>query len=191
MVRIEVASEDLSRAKLILEQDEQRAAETATWICGKCGEENEATFDLCWRCNSPPEFVVEDTPPQQVDAAPAPVTIDESTLPIPPNDGNPYRPVLVAPGRVVPPVAGSITAAVDSATDPELRSDIRRALLAAVFGSFVFPPLLNLYSMYRLMLLSTKFPKKTSWRMQVLAAWCINLVTIAVWSLIWSQQFLV
>jgi hypothetical protein len=28
-------------------------AETADWVCPKCGEEVPGTFDSCWQCNTP------------------------------------------------------------------------------------------------------------------------------------------
>ena len=50
-VCVEVAAEDLDRAGKLLEEDRRRAEKLGPWHCQTCGENNEATFDLCWKCH--------------------------------------------------------------------------------------------------------------------------------------------
>lgn len=43
---------DFARAQQIIEQLEQPLKEQC-WQCARCGEENESTFDVCWKCEKP------------------------------------------------------------------------------------------------------------------------------------------
>ena len=54
--RVWVSSEDAERARTIIV--DWRARQGATrehateWICSKCGEPNEPTFEICWSCQA-------------------------------------------------------------------------------------------------------------------------------------------
>ncbi len=52
-VKLEVAPEDYDRAVKLLDDDESQAAILGPWICERCNEQNEATFELCWKCQKP------------------------------------------------------------------------------------------------------------------------------------------
>ena len=56
-VDIHVDEADLERARNVIEREQARAREEresdATWICPSCGETNDPTFDLCWKCQTP------------------------------------------------------------------------------------------------------------------------------------------
>ncbi|NHH99371.1 MULTISPECIES: DUF2007 domain-containing protein [Oceanimonas] len=52
-VTLLVQEKDWQRARTFL-QDYQRKSQ-GTWHCGSCGEENDASFEICWRCGSGPE----------------------------------------------------------------------------------------------------------------------------------------
>jgi hypothetical protein len=185
-VRIEVAIEDLSRARLILQQDKQRAAHSVAWTCGECGEENEATFDICWRCNSPQLVAETDPMPKQpLVSDPEPITIEEySTRPVA-SDGNPYQPVLVGDQ-----IRAAVAVGTDEFSEAELRADVRRAFLSSIVGWLVFPPLVSLYSVYRLLHLPNKMPEDLVLRGQVTAAWFFNLAALILWPLFWIQVLL-
>ncbi|MBB6520569.1 DUF2007 domain-containing protein [Pseudoteredinibacter isoporae] len=44
---------DYPRAKVILDKIlEQQSAPAEAWNCGACGEENDASFEICWQCGS-------------------------------------------------------------------------------------------------------------------------------------------
>ena len=50
-IRVEVDQCHLERADKILKQDHLRAQQFPAWICRRCHEQNEPTFDVCWSCN--------------------------------------------------------------------------------------------------------------------------------------------
>ncbi|MCH8533090.1 MAG: DUF2007 domain-containing protein [Saccharospirillum sp.] len=41
---------DYQRALEIIERD-ARSADGSDWFCGHCGEQNAASFEVCWACN--------------------------------------------------------------------------------------------------------------------------------------------
>jgi hypothetical protein len=48
--QLDVRSEDYDRAVAVLQADESASEHAKPWICSRCDERNEATFDLCWSC---------------------------------------------------------------------------------------------------------------------------------------------
>jgi hypothetical protein len=178
LVRIEVRREDLQQAQQILAEDKRRAALSETWRCADCGEVNEATFDLCWNCGSElssstvtSSNATDSVPPPNPITAPAAAA---AGLP----DGNPYRPVVVGDLAAAPP---------DQNPHPseDLAQEVRRAFFAAVIGWFVVPPLPSLYSIYCLLRLPALLPHRPALRYGVLAAWCLNLMSIIAWPLLY------
>ena len=71
--------------------------------------------------------------------------------------------------------------------DPHLLADVTRAFHSAVVGWLVLPPLMNLYSIYRLLRLPTIIPGNRSLRRKVLVAWFVNFVAIVWWPIFWFQ----
>ncbi|MBL0479151.1 DUF2007 domain-containing protein [Aeromonas veronii] len=51
-VTLMVRAEDRSKAGRAIERYQQRQGNG--WLCGQCGEENGANFDVCWRCHHDP-----------------------------------------------------------------------------------------------------------------------------------------
>ncbi|MGS3139520.1 DUF2007 domain-containing protein [Aeromonas sanarellii] len=51
-VTLMVCEQDRLRAGRIIERYQQRQGNG--WLCGQCGEENGANFDICWRCHHDP-----------------------------------------------------------------------------------------------------------------------------------------
>jgi hypothetical protein len=45
-----VRARDVQRAAEALESYRAPRLVHPSWVCAKCGEENEATFDSCWSC---------------------------------------------------------------------------------------------------------------------------------------------
>jgi hypothetical protein len=41
---------DTERAQVVLREIEAAGARTGSCLCGGCGEESPANFDLCWNC---------------------------------------------------------------------------------------------------------------------------------------------
>ena len=52
-VTLMVNERDRQRAGRIIERYQQRQGNG--WLCGQCGEENGANFDICWRCHHDPQ----------------------------------------------------------------------------------------------------------------------------------------
>lgn len=54
--RVWVRSEDADKArKIILDEQARQGAiqeHASEWICSKCGEPNEPTFEICWNCQT-------------------------------------------------------------------------------------------------------------------------------------------
>lgn len=53
-----VQPEDVAEGRRVIERYQLRvpkglgSASEAKWVCGACGEGNELTFDVCWRCQA-------------------------------------------------------------------------------------------------------------------------------------------
>ncbi|TWT81031.1 hypothetical protein CA13_24780 [Planctomycetes bacterium CA13] len=62
IVRVEVASEDFEQAMQILQQDQVQRLTQDSWVCDRCGETNDASFDVCWQCRSPRDELNPPTP---------------------------------------------------------------------------------------------------------------------------------
>lgn len=43
---------DAQKAAGIIEKDISNATEKQPWVCGKCSEENDGSFEVCWKCQS-------------------------------------------------------------------------------------------------------------------------------------------
>jgi len=44
--------EDYEKAKSIIDEKITNPQELEKWTCGKCGEQNEGNFEVCWNCQS-------------------------------------------------------------------------------------------------------------------------------------------
>lgn len=188
LLRVEVPSEDAQRAADILAEDERRALEAGPWICSRCREQNEATFEICWSCSKPR---TDDDPTGRVGSESSGLEHASESLTAEPttrstDDGNPYRPVeLVVDPQTVPRVPELAEQSVDS-----LRDDVNRAFRAAVIGSFVFPPLVSLYSLFLLISLPAIAYHPTRLRIKIILTWLLNIALTAGWSVWWINQLL-
>lgn len=45
---------DKSKALKIIDSEITNAPTNPSWICGQCEEENDGSFELCWKCQSEP-----------------------------------------------------------------------------------------------------------------------------------------
>lgn len=54
-VQIFVAPQDAERGKKVIEEFQARyrqgGASGPAWSCSQCGEQNDANFQVCWKCN--------------------------------------------------------------------------------------------------------------------------------------------
>ena len=44
--------QDYDRASQIIETVIENPERKASWICAKCSEENDGSFEVCWKCQS-------------------------------------------------------------------------------------------------------------------------------------------
>jgi len=44
--------EDYEVAKSIIEEKITNPQDLANWVCGQCNEQNEGSFEVCWKCQS-------------------------------------------------------------------------------------------------------------------------------------------
>ena len=45
---------DYDKAKDIIENEVDNPAPKESWHCSECNEENDGSFELCWKCNTEP-----------------------------------------------------------------------------------------------------------------------------------------
>ena len=45
-----VNDQDLEKAKAIIEKEIDNPVFKNSWICSNCGEKNEGSFEICWKC---------------------------------------------------------------------------------------------------------------------------------------------
>lgn len=197
LVRVEVDAADLDRARQLLRDDELKLQQAGPWVCSRCGEQNEAAFEVCWSCSKP--RTGEDQQ-GRIDEAVRSDDKDEFESPLsgdPPDtarldeDANPYRPVLMAAdeGRAVSS-NDHYSERMDPLAAESRASDATRCFRAAVVGVFVFPPLIGFYSLYLLLSIHGNAYRDKQSRSKLIIAWCINLIAIPSWLIFYRTQFL-
>ncbi|MDG2220607.1 MAG: DUF2007 domain-containing protein [Rubripirellula sp.] len=199
LVRLEVATEDAERATLILAEDQRKASKAGPWICSRCREQNEATFEVCWSCSK--RRLNEDqqesddpsanrTAKPQTTEPPHPETSTPATTPETdtPHDTNeetnndsphPFS-------RSQTNDSSGVNLAANDEPNDTLDEELLRTFRAAVIGAIVFPPLVSLYCLYLLIRLPTDaYRKRKVW---VILIWILNLGLIASWTGFWINQ---
>ncbi len=144
-IRLRVRAEDVERAEAILGEGAAEPwvgevfgdKEQERWTCPNCGTAVEGDLAICWSCGSDREGH------RDASFEPASTPTDG----IAPEDGDEDE--IGAPAATAP----SPAAAADLEADEDISASDQRALRAlhqAVFGFFLFPLLLHLYSLYTL-----------------------------------------
>tara|TARA_R100001132_G_C3222407_1_gene60512 strand:+ start:147 stop:467 length:321 start_codon:yes stop_codon:yes gene_type:complete len=49
--------QDFDRASALIETEIENPVTRATWICSSCSEENEGSFEICWKCQAEPHAI--------------------------------------------------------------------------------------------------------------------------------------
>lgn len=181
LLRVEVARADHDRARKILAEDQRRAQLRSHWRCGQCGEENEATFDLCWNCR---------TSSSAGEPLPAPLAEQPATDP------------STSSPRIRDKHGSARVAAISQETDhteieaePPIdqaaNADLRRARRCTVIGLLVLPPLVSCYALYLLYRLPRervpreRVPQRAAARAERWAIAAVNVTWILAWSAVW------
>jgi hypothetical protein len=187
LVRLEVATEDAKRATLILAEDERIARTAGPWICSRCREQNEATFDVCWSCSKRRS---DDKQQEQADTSAHQAAMTPASTPqMPPSHDSSEETESVNPEQSSFAETDDVSEAIVAANDERigtLDEDVLRAFRAAVIGAIVFPPLVSFYSLYLLIRLPADAYSKR--KRQVALIWILNLVLIASWTGFWISH---
>ncbi len=196
-VRVEVAPEDLQRANEVLEEDERQRASRTAWTCGRCDEYNEPMFDLCWACGkrradddllkSP-----DDTPVNAPLPDPATFLVDHAGTEVRPSD-NPYSPPVstggVNAGRMLDgrrPVPSSDS--LSQQDQDRLTELVARIFRGAVVGAVIFPPLVALYVISRLMFeVPREAYRDPRLKRKLMLSWAISIVSSLAGTVFWTR----
>ena len=182
-IRLEVAEDDLDRARALLDADDRLVATAGPWICGRCHEQNEAAFEICWSCSDPRREhdvagrVTEPSPERQATApveALDPPTV-EPIASVSAESGNPYRPVMVPSDTKSPS-----TAATRQPQRPVDHDDVTRAFRASVVGLLLLPTFFSLYAVFLLLGIPNSAYRDQQARRTLIASWLISLAAAVI-----------
>lgn len=158
-----VAEGDAVRAaEIIAELAREAKLEKAPWFCGRCREDVEATFDVCWSCGKDRAEVEVHAPPVAIEA-----------------DGR-----FAANST-------EATRDYHSRHDAETEALLARAWRASIVGIVFLPVILHLYSMWLLLRASTSghsFSPEGSRKFY--QAFAVNVLAGLVWGMgfLWMLQ---
>jgi len=160
--KLQVSEADAQRARQFLLEtvsDPDRHDLSGYWRCLPCQEIVDPGFDVCWSCSRPKEEVLDTSfqptlahvvePPTEFDPPEEPLVLMRPSVEAEGEfQDNPYSPSGAQAATVRPSVHIAPPQNVDDL--------ILRAWRASVIGTFVCPPVLNVYSMYLLIWVSLR-----------------------------------
>lgn len=199
-VRLEVPPADYDRAREILVRDDQVRREASSWLCSRCEEPNEATFEICWSCSKPrsdedAEVPLADPFEGQLDAPERlsdAIECEAAPADRPPEDGNPYRPVLIdqrSPSRTAQNRDGRTgdgrTGDGRTLTTNEMDEQVRSLLRASMAACLLFPPILTLYVIPKLLAISPQVTAEATRRSRLRWCWIINVIALVIGTIWW------
>ncbi len=188
-IRVEVEQCHHERADKILKQDHLRAQHFPPWICRRCHEQNEPTFDVCWSCNkindkataSREEYLLTGESEIQVhsqqDAAEQ-LAQTQSGLKI---NSTQEQEFLVSTNRQRLPPEQSPT----GENEESQAESLSRCAKSAVVGLLLFPPVLSFYSIYLLLKLDPTVYRNTDTRFRVWTIWILNAAVVIFGTILW------
>jgi hypothetical protein len=181
-VRVEVDRSDLDRADALLKMDSLRARQSDFWICSRCHEQNEPTFDVCWSCNKVRRETTssEQTQEGQESTEESSRTRIKERL---------HRPLLQS-DTTSENIEGSPVHATPSKVAPEGNQEtgwesVSRCARAAVVGLLLLPSLFSFYSIYLLLQLDPAVYHAPKTKRRVWGVWILNAVVISLGSTLW------
>ncbi len=181
-VRLEVAPEDYERAIETLERDERVRQEAGGWCCGRCGEPNESSFEICWSCSKPRSeddvridgHDSETRTTDQVSEGFGDLEVESPKTNLP-DDQNPYRPVLVDEANDSFKSNRRVTRVTVSSES--LDDQVRQVMIAATASTLLFPPLSTVYVISRLRSLPPDAYLDPRRRKRIQIAWWITMLS--------------
>ncbi|TWU41322.1 hypothetical protein Q31b_27610 [Novipirellula aureliae] len=192
LVRVEVAEKDYLRAAEILQADEWLRDTATAWVCSRCDEQNEPTFEVCWSCNKKRDGA--DLPGRTVsdfDRNEREKGWESETITVPndrvvlPRSSNPYSPPVVIKTPSESSAASGRLIGTNAEQVETTKADVRRVFYSSIIGLLFFPPLLNGYSLYLTFGLSPIAYRIRSCRRQLLLATLINGINLSFWTFYW------
>ena len=185
-LRLEIAKDDVDAALQVIEQDDRLREIAGDWICSRCDEENDASFEFCWKCQKergPNDTKQAATQPQVNPIASPESKTSDQKVSRKTEKANPYRPVLVdaEAGQMGSDVAGELQ--VDDETiDNTLRSLFRLACVSAM----IIPIPLAFYAVYRTLTLPAQIKRhlkvRRRFRGYLLCNGLLSLIVVAFWT---------
>ncbi|MCP4943077.1 MAG: DUF2007 domain-containing protein [Planctomycetaceae bacterium] len=188
-VRVEVEHSDLERADTLLKQDQLRATQAESWICCRCHEQNEPTFDVCWSCNKMHDEATANSrkklvPSESKSGTNSPAEVAErreqnQVGTVPKSKDEP--PLLAVKNLQQAPSAPTPTG-----HNQESQADsVSRCARSAVVGLLLFPPLLNFYSIYLLLNLDPTVYRNSDTQLRVWSIWIFNAAVVSFGATLW------
>jgi hypothetical protein len=189
-LRVEIASDDVDAALAILAEDDRIREVAGAWVCPRCDEENEASFEVCWNCQK--QRGPGDTKKSPVSAQVNPITAPESLVARravvdDKRSTNPYQPVLLEPQNTVVGTQRQYPTTLSDETIDNLMRDFYRLACVSVL---IVPIPLALYAVYRIWLLPTELKRHPDVRKRVRRYFLINVFVAAIVVSFWSALFI-
>ena len=181
-VRVEVDRSDLYRADALLRMDSLRAQQSDSWICSRCHEQNEPTFDVCWSCNKifqKTTFSEQTHKGQESTEESSRTRITERL----------HRPLLHS-DTTSENMERSAGHATPSKVAPDGNQEtggesVSRCARAAVVGLLLLPSSFSFYSIYLLPQLDPAVYHAPETKRRVWGVWILNAVVISLGSTLW------
>lgn len=188
-VRVEIEHSDFERADTLLKQDDLRARQAESWICFRCHEPNEPTFDVCWSCNKMHDEAATNSQGNRVPSElkngrnsqpEVAERLDQTQVGTGPESTNEQQ--VLADEEL------QQTRSVSTSTDHDQESQteaVSRCTRSAVVGLLLFPPLLNFYSIYLLLNLDPTVYRNSDTQRRVWSIWIFNAAVISLGTTLW------
>jgi len=192
-VRVEVEHSDLERADTLLKQDHLRAAQAEPWVCCRCHEQNEPTFDVCWSCNKMHDEAIANGQKDLIPIASKSVgnslpemahRLDQTQVKTVTRRTNGQQLLTEKKLKQAPP---NPTPGDDDREN--LAESVSRCARSAVVGLLLFPPLLNFYSIYLLLNLDRAAYHNSDTQLRVWSIWIFNAAVVSLGSTLWWLLF--
>jgi hypothetical protein len=188
-VRVEVEHSDLERADTLLKQDDLRARQAESWICCRCHEPNEPTFDVCWSCNKMRDEAAANSqgnrvPSESKNGGNSRPEVaerhDQTQVGTDAKSTNEQQELADEELQQAPSVRSSTNHDQESQTEA-----VSRCGRSAVVGLLLFPPLINFYSIYLLLNLDPTVYRNSDTQRRVWGIWIFNAAVVSLGTTLW------
>ena len=187
-LRVEIAKDDVDAALRVMEEDDRLREIAGDWICSRCDEDNDASFEFCWKCQKErgPNDTKQAASTPQIDPIAAPESnAAKSNMKVEAETVNPYQPVLVDAEAGYAKTPSTSTAETDDeAIDNAMRDLFRLACVSVM----IIPIPLAFYAVYRTLTLPAQVKQhprvKRRLRGYLFFNGLIAVITVSFWAAI-------